>query len=387
MSYGGKEALPADVAGFGRLLRRLRIERGWTLQNLAEASHYSVPHLSNIENGRRVPTRELAVACERVLDVDGVLRDLVPAVAVPLPDVPVSGDAVLVSYTTVLDGFRALGRVGSPRLVFEPVAASAKALSGTALAVRGPQQRAVWLLAARFAEFAGWMAQESGNIHAFLRWTQTASEWAGRGGQPAMNGYLWVRRALAAEHGGDAHAAIGSARRAADHELATVRIKALAARREAAAHAITGDRSGCLSALDRAAEHLSVDLAKEVPDHVWGPKTSMSALAGIRAGCLVTLRRYDEALTIFDSAAIGDLTDHGSAGVRFAVRRAQALAGLDEPAAAASEIGPVLPDLARLDSASARRELAVLVRLLQRCSQSAETSELINYLSSAGRPT
>lgn len=383
----GEGGPPAGATGFGRRLRQLRNQRGWTLQDLAEAAHYSAPHLSNIENGNRVPTRELAAACERALGADGMLRDLVPAVAVPNPDVPISAEAVVAAYRVALDAFRSLGRTGSPRLVVEPVTASARALSATAAAVRGRQQEPVWLLAARFAEFAGWMAQESGDVAGFLRWTQTASEWAGRGGQPAMNGYLWVRRALGAEYGGDAAGTVEHAGRAAACDGVTTRIRALAARREAAGHAMAGHRAECFRALDTAAEQLAADDDEQDPDLVWGPRTSLTALARIRGGCLVTLGDYQGALQAFDQPGADDLADHGSAAARFAVRRAQALAGLNEPTAAAAEISGVLPALARLDSASVRRELATLAGLLRRCGPTAETADLIHYLGSAGRPT
>jgi transcriptional regulator with XRE-family HTH domain len=379
-------ASPADAAGFGRRLRQLRGQRGWTLQRLAEVSHYSAQHLSNIENGNRVPTRELAAACERALGADGMLGGLVPTVAVPNPDVPIPAEAVVQSYRIALDAFRELGRTGSPRLVVEPVTASAKALATTAVAVRGRQQEPVWLLAARFAEFAGWMAQESGDVAGFLRWTQTASEWAGRGGQPAMNGYLWVRRALGAEYGGDAAGTVEHAGRAGACGGVTTRIRALAARRAAAGYAVTGDHAECFRALDQAADLLSGDTDKQDPDVSWGPRTSLTALARIRGGCLVTLGDYQGALAAFDEPGADDLTDHGSAAARFAVRRAQALAGLNEPAAAAAEISGVLPTLARLDSASARRDLATLARLLRRCRPTAETADLVHYLGSAGRP-
>jgi len=44
---------------FGDRMREYRDHRGWSLGDLARATHYSRGHLSNVENGRKTPTEEL----------------------------------------------------------------------------------------------------------------------------------------------------------------------------------------------------------------------------------------------------------------------------------------------------------------------------------------
>lgn len=46
----------SPVAAFGERLRRLRDERGWTQDELAERTGYSGTHISAVETGRRSPT-------------------------------------------------------------------------------------------------------------------------------------------------------------------------------------------------------------------------------------------------------------------------------------------------------------------------------------------
>ncbi|WP_406051718.1 helix-turn-helix domain-containing protein [Kribbella sp. NBC_00889] len=58
---------------FGSRLREYRDHRGWSLGELARATHYSRGYLSNVENGRKAPSDELAGACDRALRAKGEL--------------------------------------------------------------------------------------------------------------------------------------------------------------------------------------------------------------------------------------------------------------------------------------------------------------------------
>jgi transcriptional regulator with XRE-family HTH domain len=51
---------------FGRQMKKERLARGWSLQELSGRTAYDPAHLSRIENGVRPPTRTLAVACDAV---------------------------------------------------------------------------------------------------------------------------------------------------------------------------------------------------------------------------------------------------------------------------------------------------------------------------------
>src|SRR6185437_1617119 len=49
---------------FGKELRQERLAHGWGLEELAKVSGISIGHLSRIENGKRPPTEQVAMACD-----------------------------------------------------------------------------------------------------------------------------------------------------------------------------------------------------------------------------------------------------------------------------------------------------------------------------------
>ncbi|GAB3615881.1 helix-turn-helix transcriptional regulator [Okibacterium endophyticum] len=62
----------------GSVLRRLRLQRGKTLRQLAEESRISLPYLSEIERGRKEASSEILAALCRVLDLteEQLLREV-----------------------------------------------------------------------------------------------------------------------------------------------------------------------------------------------------------------------------------------------------------------------------------------------------------------------
>jgi transcriptional regulator with XRE-family HTH domain len=49
---------------FGRQLRKERLARGWSLDELSRRTGIAAAHLSRIENGKRPPTERIALACD-----------------------------------------------------------------------------------------------------------------------------------------------------------------------------------------------------------------------------------------------------------------------------------------------------------------------------------
>lgn len=76
-----KESPPDDGKGVGAILRRLRMEKGWTLQELARASGVSVGMISQIERDLANPSVRVLTAIRQALGapVPAMFRDVAPA--------------------------------------------------------------------------------------------------------------------------------------------------------------------------------------------------------------------------------------------------------------------------------------------------------------------
>ncbi|MEU7916195.1 helix-turn-helix transcriptional regulator [Microbispora bryophytorum] len=261
-------------AAFGPELRRRREAAGLSLTDLARLIHYDKGHLSRIERGGRPPTPELARRSDDALDAGGALSALVPVRAYAPEG---SGDAaggasgephaygslapnatmiaanadVQRAFRSIMAELRRLGQQIAPALVINHVATQVQTLKQ--LAEPGdPAGARILLLAARCAEYAGWMAQESGDLTLARRWTAEAIQMSTAAGDLDIPAYALVRYAEIALYLRDALRVIDLATRAQAAPGTSDRIRALAAHREAQGHALAGDRYACERALDRA---------------------------------------------------------------------------------------------------------------------------------------
>jgi transcriptional regulator with XRE-family HTH domain len=55
---------------FGQSLRRLRTERGWSQDRLAEAAGITLNYVGNLERGEQGPSLHILIRLARALDVD-----------------------------------------------------------------------------------------------------------------------------------------------------------------------------------------------------------------------------------------------------------------------------------------------------------------------------
>jgi transcriptional regulator with XRE-family HTH domain len=333
----------------------LRRERGLTGSDLARRAQVSPGQISNLERGRRSPTAPVAAACDEALGARGELIALASRCrSAPRMSQGADVEATVAAYSAILESLRDLGRTSGPRPVSATLAASARTLCHLAAGTDGDRARPVWLLAARFAEYAGWMAQESGDHAAALNWTGRAVAWGKKGGDEAIAAYALVRQAMISQHRGEPRAAVEFARQAAMHPAATPRIRAHATRREAQGRALLGDLHGCLASLDQCAGLLGEPADPASPQ--WGPRADGQTFRLIRASCLVTLRMFSQAADLFD-AGLGDISASGNSLTRFQARQAVAYMGLGHPEIASGLLMTVMPAIERLDSATIRAEL------------------------------
>ncbi|GAA1507258.1 helix-turn-helix transcriptional regulator [Dactylosporangium maewongense] len=410
------EAMGSLNPRFGAELRRRREDAGWSLSRFAAKVHYTKGYLSKVETGQRPVNVEFARRCDAALECEGELAALVEPVVAGAPAPPAAeGDGVWVltmdalggggfavasrrgllrwaasamlppglrrivapepgpahgADRSALEGFRAmfeqvraLGQHADSEILLPILVAQTNALRVLGVRLSGRERDDAWLLGSRYAEYLGWMAQESGRDQEAAWWTGQAVEFARNGNDREMAVYAQVRRALITMYQGDAAATIALARQARETPCRP-RIRGLAAQREAQGHALAGDHRACLHALDAARELLASDPGDDGP--VLGSSNVPDVVAMSTGWALLDLGRPGPAAeTIRGQLALvppGARRTRARYGTRLA--RALAVSGqLDEACVVA---GQALDDYDRLGSATIRADLRELARTLRR---------------------
>ena len=417
---------------FGDELRRRRVAAGMSLRDLARLVHYSRGHLSKVETGQAIASIELARLCDSALGSGGALVEMVastpgrrPAtdrtkkggppvssdpgmrhwpvplvredllssatavisIAIPSPTQISSSQAesAATTFTALFGQLRQLGQRVFPGALLPTLIAQTQTLRGLAASARNPARSILLGLAARYAEYTGWMAQEIGDDHAALWWTDEAVQMADAAGQPEMGAYALVRRALVGMYRGDAAETIDLARMARSDPRASERVRGLAALREAQGYALTADDSACENALESGREHLA--RAEDDPAiAILGTSTVPDPAAMVTGWCLYDLGRPADAGTVLDRAIARLPADAQKARTRFAARRALAYAAAGEVDHACWLTGELLADALELSSATIRLDLVRLARALNRWPTHGPVRDLQPELTRALRP-
>ena len=406
---------------FGARLRSSRISAGMSLGELAKRVNYSKSYLSKIENDHRPPSAQLARQCDNILGAGGELTALVPVAGPAAPEAGIDGDLWVMSLAgngdvgfrpvvgptetgldavfadgarseidqVVVDGlsasfddFRRLGQVTSPVVVLGTVIAHVHTLRALATVNREPVRTGLVLLAARVAEYAGWMSQEAGDERSALWWTRRAVRFAEAGRDTRLASYAFVRQAELALYRQDALATIGLAGRAQADAGAGPRVLGLAARAEAQGHALAGDQDAALRALDRAAEWLAA-AEPGATGHVFGSSNVDDEVSLARGWALCDLGRPAESAAILDSQVARIPATARRARARFGARRALAHAAAGEVEQACAVATAVLADAGFVDSATVRVDLRQLSRTLARWRHHPEVRTLFPELTRA----
>jgi tetratricopeptide (TPR) repeat protein len=392
--------------------------------------HYSKGQLSKVETGHKRPGPELARLCDAALGAGGKLAALVPAraAAAALPDtgqdsevwlmhlgkdgsswfrpldrrqVVAAGTASLFALgigglrqtadtegTNQVDAsrslfsqFRRLGQTSGPGVLLPSLIAQTHSMEQ--LAVRsGPRTRCELLvLASRYAEYTGWMAQESGNDEAAMWWTGRAVELAAAGEDDGLGAYSLVRRALISLFRGDVQEAVGLAGRALDSD-APPRVRGLAAQQRAQGHALSGDYGACMRDLDQARELLALDSADPAAP-VIGTSNLSDVVSMYTGWCLYDLGRPRLAAEALDRETARIPAHALRSRARYGVRRALAHAADGEIDHACELARGLLGPVGLVHSATISTDLRRLARLLGGHPRNASVRALSPDLTSA----
>ncbi|MFD7428130.1 helix-turn-helix domain-containing protein [Streptomyces sp. NPDC059818] len=407
--------MPQPSTEFGEDLRRRRLDAGLSLTELSAAVHYSKAQLSKVERGIKAPSRDLVRLCDAVLKADGALNALVSTAGAGTPREPAPGEieeeewmmqlspegrgwfqpvgrrqvvsagtaslmrlgmggqgpvglapgaGMLEASRTLFTHYRRLGQSVEPGFLLPGLIAQTHTLRELSAHSNGKPRRDFLELASRYAEYVGWLVQESGDEQAALWWTQRAVDLAAAGGDPALAGYALVRRALITLYQDDAEQTVALAQRAQSGTLPP-RIRGLAAQREAQGHALAGNHRACLRALDRARALLARQEGS--PDAtVIGSMHLPDSVGMVTGWCLVDLGRPREAAEELDRQLSLVSDDALRTQVRYGIRRALAYASNGEIDHACALTAPLLDGVAAIRSATITIDLHRLARILAR---------------------
>lgn len=429
----------ANPIVFGTELRRRRVEAGLSLAGLSGLAHYSKSHLSKVETGSKPPSTDLAKICDAALSAHGELARLVPPTIVGASDrmpnddqgevwvltldargntearlvsrrqVMIGGaaglvgltglayqptrrpgdigDAELGSFRTMFDQFRVLGQYVSPSTLIPMLIPQTYSLQSLAQRSSAGNRINALVLAARFAEYTGWMTQESGDDGHAAWWTDRAVDLASAAGDSEMAAYAQVRRALITLYRNDASQTVELAQ-AAQVATRNPRIRGLAAQREAQGWALAGRYDDCHRAMDRAAALLAC------PSESGGPVIGSANVADPASAaigwCYYDLGLPDRAATALRRELDRIATTALRARARYGARLCLALAASGEPEEACVVAESVLDAYERIDSATIRADLSSLSRVLNRWHAHPKVRDtglrLTTALSTAPRP-
>jgi hypothetical protein len=387
---------------FGAELRRRRRASGLSLHDLSVAIHYSRGHISKVETSKVAPSAHLVRLSDAALRAGGELiafastrprtgqetahQELTAWTAWPggwplaagpagsprgvgsvLASVSqAQAEAVVDAFRGLFDQLRAMCRSMDGRFLLPVLTAQAHALCETGAVAHAATRDASFVLAGRYAELAGWVAQEAGDDRAALSWTELACRLAEAGGDSSMGAYADVRCALIALYRGDALGTIGLARKAQAHDGIPARVRRLAVLREAQGHALAGDAAACQRSLDLAGGSWAQDAPAGSGWPVLGPSTVADPVSTTAAWCLYDLGKAADSAAAFDVQIARIPAEARRTRTRFCVRRALAYAMAGEVDHACTLTRNLLPDIADLASATIRHDLRQLARAFRR---------------------
>lgn len=421
--------------GFGAELRRRRLAAGLTLAGLAQRVHYSKAQLSKVERGIKRPSRELASLCDATLNAEGALIALLPenpsgcgaavetdgdeevwlmqlssdgqsrfqpmsrrqavaagavsiagiSIGLPTAASNVEVATLIGTFRSLFDQYRQLGQVSSPGLLLPVLIAQTHALQELSRQAGTRTRQELLQLGSRYAEYIGWLVQETGDERGALWWTRRAVDLADAAGDHHLAAYALVRRALVTLYRDDSQQTISLAQQAQNGDVPP-RIRGLAAQREAQGHALAGHHDACMRSLEQARALLSSHA--EHPDSpVIGTTNLTDPAEMVRGWCLYDLGRPRIAAQIIETQLAQVPESAVRTRVRFGLRRALAHAADGEIDHACGLTRELLPGVTTIGSATVATDLHALAHTLSRHLKNRSVRELAPELGTALRTT
>ncbi|WUD73794.1 helix-turn-helix transcriptional regulator [Streptomyces sp. NBC_00510] len=306
-------------------LQEARVQRGWTqsqliqaVEDAAERLGITLPSLSSLkaqismfENGRRVPGNDYQTLFCEVYQASrrdlGLALESAPSQLETLPTLPSPQGPAPEASPAVLDYLKSVfvqhaqaEPLVGPRFLVPAVQSQVPLIEELCKEASGPHREEVVRLGSRYAEFLGWLHQDSGDSRSAMLWTNRALDYAAELDDPALSSYVFQRRSNIAGEAGQAGYAMGLANGALREGRRLPRkIRAVALRASAYAHAQLGHADESARALDDA-RTLADAAAGEGSD--LAPYCSVSYIDMEAANCALQLGHPEDAVQTLEQS-------------------------------------------------------------------------------------
>jgi transcriptional regulator with XRE-family HTH domain len=263
------------------LLKQARHAQGWSqeqaivrIEARGRAMGIALPTrsslrtlLSAFENGHRsVPEQYRPIFRElyRATDADLGFQQAGNVLTLPvLPGVPVAGaERPTPEIITYLSNVRAehakADALLGPRYLIPTVQSQMPLIERLCQGARGPEREAILTVAARYAEFCGWLYQDTGHEDSAIYWTNQALDYAHELDDARLIAYILHRKSnIVTEAGSPGHGlGLANAALKAAKSLPP-RILAVTLRQQARAHALLSEQSEFRQVIDQALQSAS----------------------------------------------------------------------------------------------------------------------------------
>ncbi|WP_214411935.1 helix-turn-helix domain-containing protein [Sphaerisporangium fuscum] len=216
---------------------------------------------------------------------------------------PARVDAQVVEYfRRVLAEHFAADKILGPRSLLRPVLAQIDVLDDLRRRARTAHVDPLLQVLAQYAEMAGWLHQDLGELRAAMSWSRRAAEWAQVAGDEQMAAYMLVRQSNIAclTHDYTVVVQYAAASRR-DPARLEPKLSALAAQQQARGQVMLGEHKEAFDLLDEAAETLREHPQVTHPDvPVYLHHYDLDTLQEQSAVCHRAAGRPDTAVTILE---------------------------------------------------------------------------------------
>ncbi|MDI3406040.1 helix-turn-helix domain-containing protein [Streptomyces cavernicola] len=384
-------------------LQAARIARGWSqvelmdaLEDAAERLGIELPSRSSLktqismfENGRRAPGADYQALFSEVYQATRVelgleletapsQLDSLPSLPSPRLPTPKANPEILGYLKSVFVQHTQAEPLVGPRFLVPPVQSQVPLIEELCKEARGDVREDVLRVGARYAEFLGWLHQDTGDSREAMLWTNRALDYAFELGDPALSSYIFQRRSNIAAEAGQAGYAIGLAKAALrDDRKLPGEVRAVALRARANSEALLGQADDAARTFDEAR---SLAEAASVEPGSLAPYCSASYIDMEAANSALRFQRPEEAVrTLEASLTQWPAEQERDRGLCLA-RLATAYAQLEDVEAAYNAGAQAIAIAQSTGSARILAELGRVQDLLSRWSKLVEIAEFNRQL-------